>query len=135
MSADRNIAAQERLAELVNTGDIDKLDEVFAPNVVDHDPAPGQRPGPDGFKDVFTGLRAAFPDLRIEGAALVTDEDHVCIAYTMSGTHQGDFHEINPTGRRFTVRGVQIARFDETGKIVERWGSSDELGILTQLGA
>jgi predicted ester cyclase len=84
MSADRNIAVQERLAELVNTGDIDKLDEVFAPNVVDHDPAPGQRPGPDGFKDVFTGLRAAFPDLRIEGAALVTDEDHVCIAYTMS---------------------------------------------------
>jgi len=31
------------------------------------------------------------------------------------------------------VRGVQIGRF-EGGKIVERWGSSDELGILKQLG-
>ena len=29
---------------------------------------------------------------------------------------------------------MQIARFED-GKIVERWGSSDELGILKQIGA
>ncbi|MBA2550007.1 MAG: ester cyclase, partial [Nocardioidaceae bacterium] len=41
---------------------------------------------------------------------------------------------IAPTGRKIEVRGVQIGRFED-GKIVERWGSSDELGILQQLGA
>lgn len=36
--------------------------------------------------------------------------------------------------RTIEVSGVQLGRF-ENGKIVERWGSSDELGILQQLGA
>lgn len=38
------------------------------------------------------------------------------------------------TGRTTSVRGVQITRFRE-GKIVEHSGSSNELGILQQLGA
>ena len=31
------------------------------------------------------------------------------------------------------IRGLQISKFKD-GKMVERWGSSDELGLLTQLG-
>ena len=134
MSRESNMAAQERLGELINSGDIDSLDEVFAAGVVDHDPAPDQGPGPEGFKDFFRALRSAFPDLSISGETVVSDDDHVCIAYTVSGTHQGEFQGIQPTGRSITARGVQIGRFED-GKIVERWGSSDELGILTQLGA
>jgi predicted ester cyclase len=45
----------------------------------------------------------------------------------------GDFLGVAPTDKRITARGMQIARFKK-GKIVERWGSSDELGILRQLG-
>lgn len=135
MSADRNTATQERLAELVNSGAVHRLDEVFAESVIDHDPAPGQRHGPEGFKDFFATMRSAFPDLHIESDVSVTDDDHVCVAYTMSGTHEGTFHGIAGTGRRIEARGVQIARFDSSGKIAERWGSSDELSILNQLGA
>jgi len=40
---------------------------------------------------------------------------------------------VAPTGKAIEVRGVQIGRFEDA-KIVERWGSSDELGILEQLG-
>jgi predicted ester cyclase len=65
---------------------------------------------------------------------VVADEDYVCLAYTLSGTHQGDFQGVAPTGKRITVRGMQIGRF-EGGQIVERWGSTDELGIMQQLGA
>ena len=78
--------------------------------------------------------RAWFPDAKIEPATLVADDDHVCVAYTLTGTHKGDFHGIDPTGERIQVRGVQLGRFED-GKMVERWGSSDELGILKQLGA
>ena len=42
-------------------------------------------------------------------------------------------HTLAPTGKRISARGMQIAR-SENGQIVERWGSSDELGILKQLG-
>jgi predicted ester cyclase len=41
---------------------------------------------------------------------------------------------IAPTGRRMKIRGMQISKFKD-GKMVERWGSSDELGLLHQLGA
>ena len=64
---------------------------------------------------------------------MVADEENIAIAYTLSGTPQGDFNGIAATGKRIEVRGVQIGRFED-GKIVERWGSSDELGILKQLG-
>ncbi|MET8331630.1 ester cyclase [Streptomyces sp. NPDC005181] len=134
MTARRNIAAQERLAELVNSGKIDQLDEVFAKDVVDHDPAPEQEPGVEGFKTFFAMMRAAFPDLTVSADALVADDDKVSIAYTLSGTHQGEFQGIAATDRQVSARGVQIARFDDSGKIVERWGSSDQLGILAQLG-
>ncbi len=133
MSKQDNIAAQEHLANNINSGNVDVAVESFAPDAVDHDPAPGQGPGRDGFRAFFSELTAAFPDAHIEPAHLVSDDDHVAIAYTLTGTHQGDFNGVAPTGRKIEVRGVQIGRFED-GKIVERWGSSDELGILKQLG-
>lgn len=133
MSREENMAAQERLGTAVNSGHLDVLSDVFASNVVDHDPAPDQGPGPEGFKQFFTTLRSAFPDLNIAPEHVVVDNDNVALAYTITGTHQGDFLGIAPTGKRIKARGMQIGRF-EGGKIVERWGSSDELGILHQLG-
>ena len=133
MSKQDNIAAQEHLADNINSGNVDVAVESFAEDAVDHDPAPDQGPGREGFRTFFSALTAAFPDARIEPAQIVADEDNIAIAYTLTGTHRGDFNGIPPTGRRIEVRGVQIGRF-ENGKIVERWGSSDELGILKQLG-
>jgi steroid delta-isomerase-like uncharacterized protein len=133
MSQQNNIAATERLGAAVNSGNLHELNEVFAPNVVDRDPASDQQPGPEGFIHFFTGFRAAFPDLTISVEQLVADEDNVAIAYTVTGTHQGDFLGIPATGRQIKARGLQIARF-ENGQIVERWGSSDQLGILQQIG-
>jgi len=133
MSREDNIAAQEHLANNINGGNVDVAVESFAQDAVDHDPAPDQGPGREGFKHFFTALTAAFPDAHIEPAHLVADEEHVCIAYTLTGTHKGDFNGIAPTDKPIEVRGVQIGRF-ENGQIVERWGSSDELGILKQLG-
>ena len=64
---------------------------------------------------------------------MVADDEHVAIAYTLTGTHKGDFNGLAPTGKAIEIRGVQIGRFEDA-KIVERWGSSDEMGILEQLG-
>lgn len=133
MSRGANIAAQEHLAENINAGDVDTAVESFAEDAVDHDAADGQGPGREGFKTFFQLLTTAFPDANIEPAHMVADDEHVSIAYTLRGTHQGEFHGLEPTGRKIEVRGVQIGRFED-GKIVERWGSSDELGILRQLG-
>ena len=132
MSSERNFAAMERFGEIVNSGNFRALDEVIAPGAIDHDPAPGQGPGPEGFRHFFTELRTAFPDLKISVEQLVADEDHVSIAYTMEGTHRGKLFGFDPTGKHISARGVQIGKF-ANGKLIERWGSSDQLGILQQL--
>lgn len=128
-----NIAAQERFGSAINSGDFRAFDEVVAPEVIDHDPAPGQAPGPAGFRQFFTELRTAFPDLNVNVDYMVADGDNIAIAYTISGTQQGKFMGFAPTGKHMQARGVQIGKFTN-GKLIERWGSSDQAGILQQLG-
>jgi steroid delta-isomerase-like uncharacterized protein len=134
MSKQVNIAAQQKMGEAVNKGNLDVFHEVFAANVKDHDPAPDQDPGPQGFIAFFTDMRTAFPDLKVAVEDMVADDEQVAIAYTITGTHQGNFLGIPATGKKIEARGVQIAKFKD-GKIVERWGSSDELGMLKQIGS
>ncbi len=133
MSSAANIAALERMAECVNTGNLDGLDEVVDADAIDHDPAPDQKRGPEGFKEFFGTLRAAFPDLALAPVTVVADDDHVAMAYTITGTHDGEFMGIAATGKQITARGCEIVKFRDA-KLIERWGSSDEMGIMTQLG-
>jgi steroid delta-isomerase-like uncharacterized protein len=133
MSIQGNIEAQTRFGDAINRGNFDAMKDLVAANVIEHDPAPDQAAGPQGYIDFFTKLRTAFPDLKIEVEKLVTDEDNVAFAYTMTGTHEGDFNGIPATHKKVKARGMQISQF-ENGKMVARWGSSDELGILKQIG-
>lgn len=134
MSRQTNIAAQTAFAQAVMEGDLDALDQVVAPGSTDHDPGPDQGEGPAGDKATFTDLRAAFPDLKVEVEHLLATDDELAFPYTISGTHRGQLMGHPPTGRRASYRGMQISRFDDVGMLVERWGSSDELGMLRQLG-
>ena len=134
MSAQENVKAQQGFGEAVNRGNLEDIRKYVADNLMDHDPAPDQGPGAQGLIDFFTQFRSAFPDLKVEVEHLVTDEDNVALAYTVTGTHKGEMMGIPATGKKIKARGVQIGRFEQ-GKLVERWGSSDQLGILKQVGA
>jgi len=61
MSKEQNVAAQQRMGEAINTGNLNALDDVLSPDVVDHDPAPDQGPGTEGCKQFFTTMRTAIP--------------------------------------------------------------------------
>jgi steroid delta-isomerase-like uncharacterized protein len=134
MTKENNLAAQEKFGSAVNSGKLELLRDVIASDCVDHDPAPDQGAGPESYIRMFAAMRTSFPDLAISGDQVVADEDKIAIAYTITGTQKGEFLGLPPTGRKIHARGVQIARFRD-GKMVERWGSSDQLGILQQIGA
>jgi len=133
VSKEQNLAAQAIGGEIAVSHDYDRFDEVMAQGVLDHDRAEGQAPGVDGIKQYWRDLGESFPDFELHVDALVADEEYVTVAYRLSGTHEGYFMGYAPTGKRFEVRSLQIGRFED-GLIVERWGSTDVLGILTQLG-
>lgn len=110
-------------------GDADGFDPKFA----DRDPAPGQPQGPAGLAWFWAGFDGSFSDVKREMIETVATGEHVVTVMNLSGRHTGPFMGHQPTGRTFTVRNVQVARFAD-GRMIERWGSTDQLGILQQLG-
>jgi steroid delta-isomerase-like uncharacterized protein len=134
MSKEANLQTLAKFAEAVNTGKFDLFKETVSIDNIDHDPARGQVAGPEGYRFFFEGLRSAFPDLNVALETLVADEDSIAIAYSLTGTQNGPLWGTAPTGRKMKIRGMQISKFKD-GRMVERWGSSDELGMLQQLGS
>ena len=134
MSRHDDLATITRAWRTVTISDFAAFDRVFVSGVIDRDPSPDQGAGSRGFKAFFTMLRSAFPDLRVSVERLVQNKTDVAMADAFHGTCKGAFAGIAPTGKAINACGVQVARF-ENGRIVRRWGSSDELGILKQRGA
>ena len=133
MSAEENKAIARRGYEAINRNNLDALDEVVASDITDRDPAPGQAPGLEGVKQWFSSMHTAFPDFRMDVEDMIAEGDKVVARVRMSGTHQGEFMGIDPTGNRVEISGIDILRVAD-GKIVEHWGNFDDLGMMQQLG-
>lgn len=127
-----NLEAQGKMGEIVGSGEYDRLHEVLDDGLVDHDPAPGQGDGPKGIGEFWTDFKKAFPDVALEPVQVIATEDYVIAVLDVTGTHTGEFQGHEATNKTFTVRGIQVGKFVD-GKMTERWGSTDTLGILQQL--
>ncbi len=134
MGDDNKRLVRRALDELYEKGHLDLADELVHPGFVDHEPAhDDQLTGPESVKRTAEGLRSAFGDLRFEVEAEIAEGDKVVQLVTMSGRHIGPLVGREPTGNAFSVRHVYIWRLAE-GKIIDHWGSRDDLGLLQQLG-
>ena len=78
-------------------------------------------------------FRAGFPDWRSEMDILVGEGDLVVEHFTAGGTQQGEVLGVPGSDRVVSLPGINIWRLRD-GRIVERWGRLDELGLLRQLG-
>ena len=137
MSAEENKAIVRReVEELYNPdGDLDAVDEIFAPNYILHDPSlPKGGRGPNSARQLAAAFRNAFPDLHTTFDGAVAEGDKVAYRWTASGTHEGELMGIPPSGNRMRITGTAIARISG-GKIEEGWQNFDALGMMQQLGA
>src|SRR5215207_3321576 len=135
MSAEESKAVMRRFWEVWEQGDIDCLDEVLAPDYVNHTlAAPNLPSGPEGVKEVVSMFRSGMPDLRVVIEDMIAEGDRVATRYALEGTHGGDLFGIAPTGRHLSIKSMTVERLSE-GKIVEHWRVTDELDMMRQLGA
>jgi steroid delta-isomerase-like uncharacterized protein len=133
-TADGIAVARRYFEEVWNRGKVDVLDELLAPDYVNHTPSFGSPPpGPNGLKPIVLAMRRAFPDLHFTIEDVVATPNAVAIRTTMTGTHDGDLFGIAPTHRRVNVTQIQIERL-RGGRIVEHWRVTDELTLMRQLG-
>ena len=118
---------------LFTKGDLGAVDEYLAEEFVNHDPPIGVTADREGMRAAGAMFRAAFPDWHSEMDIMVGEGDLVVEHFTASGTQQGEIFGVPPSGRTVTLPGINIWRVRD-GRIVERWGRLDELGLLRQLG-
>jgi predicted ester cyclase len=134
----RNKAKARRLMEeAFGQGKVEVIDEVLDANFVCYDPnsEAGEIRGADTMKGEIEYFRNAVPDLTYTVEDHVAEGDKVVTRYTARGTHQGEFFAVAGTSNRVEFTGIQIDRFDESGKAVEEWPVYDLLGAMRQMGA
>ena len=112
------------------------LDELVTDDYVDADAESGEEmvPGPEGVKRVNERFLRAFTDIRVTIEDQVAEDDKVVTRWSAEGTHSGEFMGIPATGKRVRATGIEIHVIRD-GRIAAEWGESDELGLLSQLGA
>ncbi len=135
MSPEDNKAIIRAYVETIfNQQQVDRADELVAPDYLDHAALPGQAPGLEGAKKKWAMYLAGIPDLRVTVEELVAEGDKVAVRRSYEGTHQGELLGIPPTGRQVRVGGISIFRL-AGGKIAEQWEQLDRLVLMQQLGA
>jgi predicted SnoaL-like aldol condensation-catalyzing enzyme len=123
MSTEQNKAVVRRfIEEVFNNQNLALVDELFAPDYVNH-LAPGGR---EGFKEFFTMLSSAFPDFKYHASIehLIAEGDYVVARIT--------YHYTN-IGREATGSDLSEYRV-ANGKIVEDWPPSGNAALLQQVG-
>jgi predicted ester cyclase len=134
MTSEHKRLAARALEEIYAKGDLELVDELVHPDFADHEPThPRQPSGPESVRRTVEHLHTAFDDLRFEVQDEIAEGDKVVQLVVMSGRHTGPLMGRGPTGREFAARHVYIWRIAD-GKLVEHWGSRDDLGLLGQLG-
>ena len=140
MSTDQETSSKatlRRFCDAASSGDAEliskTIDELVEPDALIRTPLPSESTGAQLLKEVFARLLRAYPDLHITIEDLIEEGDKVVCRDTVTGTHQGDYMGIPPTGKSVTYNEIFIARF-AGGRITETWGVVDVLSQMKQLG-
>lgn len=116
-------------------GNLDFIEEYVAEDYVEYNnAAPAPIRGRDGYRENVEMVRTGFPDLAVSTEHLIAEGDLVANHYTITGTHDGPFMGLEPTGIEVRISGISIGQID-AGKVVAGWTVADTMGLLQQLGA
>ena len=134
MSAEESKGIVRQFWGVWGEGNIELVDELLAPDYVNHSPATPDLPtGPDGVKGVVAMFRSGMPDLRVLVGDMIAEGDKVATRYTLEGTHEGELFGVPPTGQRLSIKSISVERVSD-GKIREHWRITDTLDMMQQLG-
>jgi steroid delta-isomerase-like uncharacterized protein len=133
MPQDNSAIVRRFIEEVINQGRFDSASQFVWEDVVEQVPLPGQGPGLEGLNDILRGMRSAFPDLHFSVEEQIAEGDKVLTRFEWTGTHQGAFIGIPPTGRPVRVWGTVIDRLED-GRIKDTRILMDMLGLMVQLG-
>lgn len=114
-----------------NSRDRETISELLAEDVVEH----GIHRELHGPEEVFEFLDAhfkTFPDYAGSTEQIIAEGDVVAVRYTVTGTHTGEYRDLEPTGHTTEWTGMAMYRIEDD-EIAEIWLEEDRIGLLEQL--
>lgn len=118
--------------EIWNTGNFDDVDSLWNPNLVRSENELTDVKGIDGYKNVVTAFRTAYPDLKLTVDEEIFADNKVTVRWNVTGTNTGP-GAIPPTGKQVNFWGIAILHFTN-GKLTHEYVTYDTQGLMKQLG-
>ena len=106
--------------------------ELYHPDCILHG-FPHTENGREAILGYFELVWGAFPDVELTVGDLLSDSGRLVMRYAITGTHEGVFMGISPTGKRIRLTGMLLMRFDN-GRCSECWNEVNFLALLQQTG-
>ncbi|WP_373741361.1 ester cyclase [Neisseria sp.] len=124
-----------RFETAINTADEALMNELVDASAPFYTPAsPEPLYGAEGFLALIRFMREGFPDIRWKLEETVAETDKIAVRWTCSGTHQGTFMGVPPTGKRFSVGVMNFYDFNSEGKIIRDTAAEGMIGIFRAIG-
>lgn len=121
MTEQNKAVVREYYERVINGRDLDAVDQFFT----DERMVEGVRRGCFSYYN-------AFPDLHCSLEELIAEGDKVFLRSTMTGTHDGDYKGIEPTGRHISTECAEVFRVVD-GKFAGYWCLTNVAGLTRQL--
>jgi serine phosphatase RsbU (regulator of sigma subunit)/predicted ester cyclase len=129
---EKNMALVRRFQEAEANADLDILDELLAPEFVDHSLLEGQEPGREGYKRQLAEQHAALSDVRCIIEDQIAKGEKVATRFTLRSIHdRGEYRGLMPRHKEVEVTAMTFHRI-VGGKIVEEWSEGSGSAEIAQ---
>lgn len=133
---ERNAAIMKKFELMINTNDKALAQELVSEKASFFTPAsPEPLYGGAGYLSVVDWMRQGFSDVQWRLEEMVAAEDKAAVRWTLTGTHDGEFLGIKPTGNKISVCVMNFYYFDENGQVINDIAAEGMIGILRGIGA
>ena len=135
-NVERNKELMKKFEVMINTADEKLAEELVDSNAPFYTPAsPEPLYGGKGYLSVVRWMRKGFSDVQWHITDMVADEDKVAVKWDLTGTHDGEFMGIAPTGKKISVCVMNFYYFNSAGKVTNDVAAEGMIGILRGIGA
>jgi predicted ester cyclase len=134
MSTEQNKQLVERMLNVIGAGNAAGIENIVAPNWVNHDPSLPPMQGREGARQLVSLFASAFSSMYIHIEDAVSEGDKVACRFRFGGVNTGSFMGMPATGKKVEVTATGIFRIAD-GQLTDNWVNLDALGMMQQLGA
>lgn len=132
---ERNKELMKRFETMINTADEYLAEELVDESASFYTPAsPEPLYGGKGYLSVVYWMRKGFSDVQWHILDMIAENDKVAVEWELTGTHDGEFLGISPTGQKIKTTVMNFYYLNERGKITNDIAAEGMIGILRPLG-